>query len=169
MTAVHATTLVRMSLAQMSRASREIVRARCVANSARWDAGEIWTFTTFDVQETWRGTLRGRITIRLLGGKTDTLTSRVSGVPRFRSGEEAVLFLEPTARGDFSVVSWEQGTFRVRRDNSGTEIVAQDTASFQTFDPSTHQFTVSGIRGMPITDLRARINEALVGTTGANP
>ena len=50
-----ATTLKRMSVADLSRAALTVVRARCTVNSARWDAGEIWTFTTFDVEETWKG------------------------------------------------------------------------------------------------------------------
>ena len=50
-----ATTLKRMSVADLSRAAHTVVRARCVTSSTRWDAGEIWTFTTFDVEETWKG------------------------------------------------------------------------------------------------------------------
>jgi len=50
-----ATTLKRMSVADLSRAAHTVVRARCVTSSTRWDAGEIWTFTTFDVGETWKG------------------------------------------------------------------------------------------------------------------
>src|SRR5277367_4285261 len=81
-----ATTLARMSLGQMSLTAKLIVRAKCVENSTRWDAGEIWTFTSFDVEETWRGSAPGIITVRLLGGRSGNLTSSVSGVPRFRPG-----------------------------------------------------------------------------------
>jgi hypothetical protein len=174
----HATTLVRMSLAQISRASREIVRARCVANTTAWDVGEIWTFTTFDVEETWRGPAAGRIIVRLLGGSLGSVTSRVSAIPHFQPGEEVVLFLEPTARGDFSVVSWQQGTFRIASDRASTgtsasnnEFVTQDTSSFETFDPSTHRFAKAGIRNMPLEKFRAQINAALAnaGATGEKP
>lgn len=162
-----ATTLARMSLGQMSLTAKLIVRAKCVGNSTSWDAGEIWTFTSFDVEETWRGSAPGRITVRLLGGRSGNLTSSVSGVPRFRPGEEVVLFLEPTARGDFSVVSWEQGTFRIRRDAAtGQNSVTQDTASFETFDPATRQFEAAGIQHLPIAALRARVEAALRGGTG---
>ena len=50
-----ATTLKRMSVADLSRAAHVVVRVRCITNSTRWDAGEIWTFTTFDVEEIWKG------------------------------------------------------------------------------------------------------------------
>jgi hypothetical protein len=166
----HATTLARMSLAQMARTAQQIVRARCVANATAWDAGEIWTFTTFDVQETWRGAASGRIMVRLLGGRTDKFTSTVAGVPRFRPGEEVVLFLESTARGDLSVVSWEQGTFRIRRDpDSGEESVTQDTALFDTFDPATRRFAASGIRGMRIDEFHAQVAAAFASSARVTP
>ncbi len=91
------TTLMRMSLAQITQAAQVIVRARCIGNSTRWDAGEIWTFTSFDVEETWSGSAPAQISVRLLGGSVGNLTSTVSGVPRFSPGEEVVLFLESTA------------------------------------------------------------------------
>ncbi|MGA9884539.1 MAG: hypothetical protein WBQ34_12545 [Candidatus Acidiferrales bacterium] len=159
-----ATTIERMSLAKMAQAAPLIVRARCAGNSVVRDVGEIWTLTSFDVEETWRGEAPPRITVRLLGGRRGDITSHVSGVPQFRRGEDVVLFLEPTKRGDFSVVSWEQGTFRIQRDASGAqELVTQDTASFATFDPASRQFRASGIRNMPLETFRAQVAAALQG------
>ena len=78
-----------------------------------------------------------------------------------------VLFLEPTARGDFSVVSWEQGTFRIQRDaETGWENVTQDTASFATFDPATRQFETAGIQRLALETFRARVEAALRGGIG---
>jgi hypothetical protein len=162
-TAATGTTFARMSVARMTQAAKKIVRARCLANSTAWDAGEIWTFTTFEVEETWKGALHDKqIAVRLLGGTVGGLTSSVSGVPRFVEGEEVILFLEPIARGDFSIVSWMQGTFRVRRDGaSGHESVTQDTAGFSTSDPSTRRFESSGIQGTPLITFRTAVAAAL--------
>lgn len=165
-----ATTLERMSIGQMARAAPVIVQARCVGNSTGWDAGEIWTFTSFHVQDAWRGSPLARITVRLLGGRVGKLTSYVSGVPRFRPGEDVVLFLQPTPRGDFSVVSWEQGTFRIHRNPvSGRARVTQDTASFATFDPLTRRFEAVGVRDMPLNELRARVDAALRNQARGKP
>lgn len=159
---VSGTTLERMPLERMTRVAQVILRARCVSNLTRWDGGEIWTFTTFEVAETWKGAATEQVTVRLLGGTVGSLTSTVSGVPRFRTGEEVILFLEPTARGDFTVVSWQQGTFRVGRDpRSGAEIVTQDTAAFETFDAQTRQFKATGIRDIPLEAFRARVQAAV--------
>ncbi len=164
---VAATTLARMSIEQMARKAPLIVRARCTSNYTAWDAGEIWTFTNFEVEDTWKGSVPAAITIRLLGGRMATLTSTISGIPRFQTGEEAVLFLEPTPRGDFSVMSWAQGTMRIRRNiRTGTENVTQDTASSATFDPATRSYAINGIRNVALEDFHARVNAAL-RTTGS--
>ena len=163
-----ATTIERMSLEKMSRTAKVIVRARCAGNFTGQDAGEIWTFTSFEVKQVWRGKAPGLIRVRLLGGRAGNLTSSVSGVPRFRAGEEVLLFLEPTPRGDFSVVSWEQGTFRIHRDRAtGRESATQDTASFATFDPVTRRFEAAGIRHASPDALRARVDAALGRAKGA--
>jgi hypothetical protein len=165
-----ATTLERMSVAKMTQRAQLVVRAQCVANSVAWDGGEIWTFTTFEVEDSWKGSPAGaarQVTVRLLGGSVGNLISTVSGVPRFHAGEEVILFLQPTARGDFSVVSWVQGTFRVHRDaRSGAEIVVQDTAAFDTYDPATRQFDAEGIRNLPVAALRLRVQSALAAQSG---
>jgi hypothetical protein len=157
-----ATTLKRMSVADLSRAAHTIVRVRCITNSTRWDTGEIWTFTTFDVEEIWKGSAPAQITVRLLGGRTGNFTSTVSGVPRFAPGEELILFLERTPAQDFSIVSWMQGTFRIARNRAtGEEIVTQDTAAFPVFDPVSHNFEISEIRKMPISTFHSQVVASL--------
>lgn len=162
-----ATTLMRMSLAQMARTAQVIVRARCVSNATLWDEGEIWTRTTFDVEESWSGPPGTRqIAVRLLGGSLGNISSRVSGIPRFQPGEDTVLFLEPSRNGDFAIVSWQQGTFRIRQNAAmGAEIVVQDTASALTYDPVSRRFEAAGIRAMALVDFRSRVVAAL----GASP
>jgi hypothetical protein len=157
-----ATTLIHMTVAQMAKVAQVIVRARCIASSTSWDAGEIWTFTDFEVQETWSGSATSRIAVRLLGGKLGNVTSTVSGVPSFHAGEDVILFLERTRAGDFSIVSWQQGTFRIHRDRfSGEETITQDSASFPAFDPGSRQFETSGIRNLPMNSFRGQVDTAL--------
>jgi hypothetical protein len=162
------TTLAHMSVAKLTQSSRVIVRARCVRNKSAWEAGEIWTFTALEPTETWKGPAQSRVNVRLLGGRVGNLTSHVSGVPRFRIGEEVVLFLVPTPRGDFSVVSWVQGTFRIHQDSrTGVETVTQDSASFDTFDPATKTFAPSGVRDISLDELHAQVTAALIQKPGA--
>ena len=122
------------------------------------------------MEDSWKGAPSGaaqQLTVRLLGGSVGNLSSTVSGVPHFRPGEEVILFLQSTARGDYSIVSWVQGTFRIHRDaRTGAEIVVQDTAAFDTYDPATRQFDAEGIRNLPVAALRLRVQSALAAQSG---
>jgi len=163
------TTLKHMSVAKMTNAADVIVRARCLGSATGWDAGEIWTFTSFENEEVWKGAAVSHFTVRLLGGRAGNLTSNVAGVPRFHAGEDLVLFLEATGRGDYSIVSWVQGTFRIRRDGrTGADSATQDTADFATFDPSTRRFQANGMRNMALSILRAQVDAAQGNHAGRN-
>jgi hypothetical protein len=156
-----ATTFKRMDLDELAAAASVIARVRCVAAESRWEAGHIWTFTTFEVVEPLKGAVQGRLTVRLVGGKVGHLISTVDGAPRFRPGEDAVLFLEPAQRGEMTVVSWAQGTFRIARDAAGRENVTQDTSGVGLFNAATRKFESGGVRHMPLTEFRQRVTEAV--------
>ena len=157
-----ATTIVKMDLAELTSAASVVARGRCLASEARMDGGYIWTFTTFEVTETLKGSTPRQITVRLIGGKVGHMKSTVDGVPQFQRDEDVFLFLEPTREGDLSVTSWVQGTFRVRLDpQTGKESVTQDTASMAVFDPVTRQFKPNGVRDMPVETFRQRVREAI--------
>lgn len=161
-----ATTLARLTIEQMTAAAAVVARARCVASDARWDAGELWTHTTFEVIEVWKGQAPQTIAVRLIGGRAGNIISSVPEAPRFQPGEEVVLFLEPAPAGEFTVTSWAQGTFRICRDPlSGAERVTQDSAGLPVFDPATRQFRAGGMRGALLETLRARV-EAAPGLAG---
>jgi hypothetical protein len=166
---VWGTTFARMTVEQMAAASPLVVRVRCLGNAAGWEHGEIWTVTSFEVLETWKGSAPQQISVRLIGGNSSHLISSVAGVPRFEPGEEAILFLVPTPEGEFTVTSWMQGTFRIRHDpRAGTERVTQDTAGVAVFDPHTQRFEPSGIRDLPLERLRERV-AATIKASGSNP
>lgn len=165
--AAQATTLQRMSLKELTAASGAVVRARAVASESRWENGHIWTTTTFDVLETLKGGTASRIQVRLIGGRAGSLTSRVEGVPRFRAGEEAYLFLATQPSGEWTVTGWALGTFRVAREpRDGKESVTQDTGSVTLFDPATRTFRAGGVRRMPVEDFRREVAASLVRREG---
>lgn len=167
---VSATTLERMSVTKMAHAARAIVRAKCTGTSSLWQAGEIWTIVAFESEENWKGSTPAEFQVRLLGGTAGNLTSTVSGVPHFQPGEDVILFLEPTSLGDFAIVGWAEGTFRIHRTRRGTEalqeLVTQDTASFATLDPKTRQFESTGVRGLPLEIFHVQVLAAIRNPSG---
>ena len=160
--ALHATTLARLSLDQLARAADSVARVRCVSAVSEWEDGSIWTVTTFDVVETIKGNLPARVSVRLPGGHVGHLTAMVDGTPKFTQGGSAIVFLERSQAGGFSVAGWVEGTFRLARDPStGRETVTQDSSAFAVFDPATRSFITEGIRQMPLEEFRARITRAI--------
>src|SRR5579863_1306799 len=136
--AIRATTLARLSLDQLAAGSDAVARVRCVSAQSRWEYGSIWTITTAEVVETMKGNLPREIEVRLPGGRVGHLTSSVDGAPKFGLEDEAVLFLERSRMGGFTVAGWVEGTFRISRDpRTLAETVTQDSSAFAVFDPAT--------------------------------
>jgi len=161
-TSIHATTLARLSLDQLAAAADATARLRCTGAQSRWENGQIWTVTSFDVMETMKGALPARITVRLPGGRVGHLTTTVDGTPKFNTADEAVVFLERSRAGEFSVAAWVEGTFRIRRDpRTGLETVTQDSSNFAVFDAATRTFHTEGIRRMPMEQFRERVAAAV--------
>jgi len=157
-----ATTLERLTLDELVAASNAVARVRCLGTESRWEGGEIWTFSSFEVLETMKGAVPRLIAVRLPGGQVGHLVAKVDGVPRFRPGEEVFLFLERTRAGDFAVTTWVQGTIRIHRNaHTGRESVTQDSSAFAVFDPATRQFRPTGIRKLPLELFQRLLAEAV--------
>jgi hypothetical protein len=160
--AMRATTLARLSLDDLAGAADAVARVRCTGAEARWEGGAIWTVTTLEVLETMKGNLTSEITVRLPGGRAGHLTAAVDGAPRFHPGEEAVVFLESSRAGGFTIAGWAEGTFRILRDpRTRVETVTQDSSAFTVFDAATRTFRTEGVRRMPVEEFRARLAAAI--------
>ena len=135
---------------------------RIAGAESRWENGTIWTVTTLEVVEAMKGDLPGEITVRLPGGRVGHLIASVEGTPKFIPGDEAVVFLERSPAGGFTVAGWVEGTFRISRDpRTGSETVTQDSSTFAVFDA--RHANVSHRRHSPDADgeFRARIAAAV--------
>jgi hypothetical protein len=112
-----ATTLVHLSLEQLSQASSDVVRGRAVSQESRWNDAhtQIVTVTTVEVERTLKGTPRSTVAIEQLGGSLGNLHVRVPGTVSFRRGASYFLFLEPARSGSYHVTGMAQGAYRIYR------------------------------------------------------
>lgn len=101
-----------------------IVLGRCVAQQSRWDATQEWilTYSTFQVEKTMKGTAGQEITIVTPGGTVGTIAQEVVGSPKFRQGDENVVFIRNTQAGP-TVLYFEQGAYRVEKNGHAERIV----------------------------------------------
>jgi hypothetical protein len=167
LTAVRATTLVRLSLDQLASGSDAVARVNFSSAVTRWENGTIWPITTVKVIETLKGNLPGEISVRLPGGRVGHLTATVEGTPRFNPGDDAIVFLKISQAGGFTVAGWVEGTFRILRDpQTGNQTVTQDSSAFAVFDPATRTFRTEGVHRMPMDEFRGRLASAVARSEG---
>jgi hypothetical protein len=163
------TTFARLRFEELARQSTAVARLRCLGSEFRWDRGELWTETRFEVLERNKGLLSGLVTVRAIGGVSGHLHSHVDGVPVFRQGEEVYLFLWERPGEPYRVLGWAQGTFRIARNaDTGTETVTQDSALLPIFDPRTRTFRHGGIRNLPVGIFQLKLRRALEETVEKN-
>lgn len=123
---LQATQVRPLTLEQLSQRAATIFSGRCTGVRVESDPNVGWvTLATFEVERAVKGRVGRTATLRLLGGRSDLepRAAEVPGMPRFRRGDEVVLFLYGTsAIGLTSPVGLGQGKFDVVRDKRGRKI-----------------------------------------------
>lgn len=178
-----ATTVIPMSVEELTSAATHIVRGHVIDSRSAWDDqhSTIYTYTHLQVDETLKGSNNSVITVKQLGGSAGGYTLHVAGVHPWSNGENVVLFLRPSDEhdGTLSVVGLMQGDFRVRRSSSG-EMIADNglhlsaatamspEGNVHAYSPATKQLTAYSGAQLTLNDLVARIHTA-VGGGKSNP
>lgn len=158
----NATTLARLNFDALAAQATAIARVRCLRSVPHWKNQEIWTRTEFMVLERAKGDSPPTLVIEMPGGTLGHLHSRVDEAPAFAPGGESYLFLWAADDGEYRILGWSQGTFRICKDAAtGLETVTQDSASAPLFDPATRQFRHGGIRNLPVSVFQFKLKKAL--------
>lgn len=121
----HGTTLVRLSLEQLSQASTDIVRGHVVSQESQWNPEhtQIVTLTTVAVDQAMKGHPPATMVIEQLGGTVGHIRSRVAGTVNFLPQGDYLLFLEPAAANSsrYLPVGMMQGAYKIYRDAATRE------------------------------------------------
>ncbi len=138
-----ATTVLPMSVEDLTSAATAVVEVRAVSSRSAWNAEHtrILTYTVFQVQRALKGTLSGKITVKQLGGSAEGFTQKVAGVHHAQAGEPAVLFLRPSDAGDgtWVIVGLMQGHFRVYQDKDGAAMATNGVARSHAVESSSER------------------------------
>ena len=112
---VGGTTLKKKDLAQLATESEAIVVAKVMGNTYAWNPERtiIWTETTMDVLESWKGALEGRIAIKEPGGVVPPIGQLVHGMARYRPGDTVLVFMKKDILGQWRTHGCIQGAFRI--------------------------------------------------------
>jgi hypothetical protein len=113
-----------LNLEEMTARADRIFHGRCIKIQVSTDPDlrQVVTYATFVPQSAAKGSVHGRLTIKMLGNQSASAQpgEAIEGLPRFQEGEEVVLFLYPdSAAGLTSPVGFGQGRFKVVHDKEG--------------------------------------------------
>ncbi len=114
-----ASTLVSMSLDQLTEASSDIVQGQVTRQICRWNEShtQILTLTSITVEQVYKGNSPPTVVIEQMGGTVGNMTVFVPGEMTFQPQGEYVLFLEPASAGSrYRLVGMTQGAYRIYLD-----------------------------------------------------
>jgi len=126
---VSASMVLPLGLDRLHGDAKVVFLGECLSNSVEMDAqsGRVVTYTTFEVLETYKGTVGSSYTIKQIGGNLPgaNLNVRMPGVPQFEVGKRYVVFLPPASKLGFSSpVGLGQGMFSLKTDATGAQMVS---------------------------------------------
>jgi len=158
-----ATSVIRMSVDEMTEKAEVIVHGRCVRKQARKAHDDaIVTDITLEVFEGLKGELGRSFEFTVYGGVLPERGSAIAGAPTYKTGEELLLFLGPVNdRGQRMVIGLAQGKYTIRRERGQTlafrnlqGLTLVDAATGETSEPEPEQ-------GVPFEELLARVKARL--------
>ncbi|MBI4872261.1 MAG: hypothetical protein HY814_11920 [Candidatus Riflebacteria bacterium] len=147
-TSLSATLLEKVEFDQLCQKADLVVVGRCSAQECVWDRSHttILTVYTFAVSETVKGRAVPSVRVTTLGGIIGDQGQGVAGSPRFKEGDEYVLFLEPEPEAGWRCKGWTQGCYAVltdpttrvktvRGDTTGVSLVGKGSSKLEEGQP----------------------------------
>jgi hypothetical protein len=154
-----ATTVTKLNLAQLVKRADLIVQGQVQSVYTQWDAEQhlVFTFISIRVDESLKGGNRQSVLIRQVGGTVGTVQMSIAGVPQFKSGEMAIVFLKRQDDSTFQVVGMNQGLYEIVEDFAVSNLSGVDL-----FDSKTGEITKPLVGGRaPLEQLKTKIRELL--------
>lgn len=158
-----ATSLVRLSLEQLTEASSAVLQGHVISQTSQWNARhtEIITLTTLAVDQNLKGNTASVVTVEQLGGTVGRLRVAVPGTMHFYQDAKYELFLErsPANASRFLLVGMRQGACRIFTDPA--------THQERVMAPSggMHRETDNGsAAAMPLDQFQQRVQSAASAT-----
>ena len=154
-----ATTVARLNLAQLVQRADLIVQGQVQSVYSEWDKERrlVFTYVSIRVDDPLKGERRQSVLIRQIGGSVGRIEMSVAGLPQFKSGERALVFLKRQDATTFQVVGMNQGFYRIVQDSA-----VSDASGMDLLDSKTGEITKPsiGVRA-PLEQLKTRIRELL--------
>ncbi|MGH9376808.1 MAG: hypothetical protein ACRD1J_11710, partial [Terriglobia bacterium] len=160
------TTLVRLSLDQLTQASSDVLQGHVVNQISQWNPAhtEIVTLTTISVDQNVKGNTPATVVVEQLGGTIGHLHVNVPATVHFLPGARYELFLQHAALqpSTYLLVGMMQGAFRVYRDpTTRQERVVSPTGYFYHGVTRSSGELAPSPATMPLTEFQQQVSTAL--------
>jgi hypothetical protein len=118
LTAAGATTVIPMSVEDLTRAASSVVEVEVTGSWSAWNSDHslIYTYSRVRVARALKGGVQPEMIVEQLGGSSEGYIMKVAGVHALNKGEHAVLFLRPARAnggGSWTIVGLMQGHFKI--------------------------------------------------------
>ena len=148
-----ATTVKKMDLPELVTTADSIVQGRVDSVESRWEEKLAYTYVSVTVGDPLKGERRRTVLIRQLGGKIGALNVTVAGMPRFKAGDQVIVFLKAQQNGTFDVVGLNQGKYEIVDD-----FAVANVSGLTLVDPKTGQLIDAGfVERAPLEAFKAKI------------
>ena len=117
-TAAGATQIIFQTLNQLGNNASAVVQGQVAGVRSYWNDShtKIFTETTINIDEAFKGQPGGTVRVVQLGGTVDNIRVTAHGALQWKQGEEIILFLEDYTAGTYQVSGFSQGKFQIERD-----------------------------------------------------
>ncbi|MCX6593329.1 MAG: hypothetical protein NTZ56_17580 [Acidobacteria bacterium] len=130
----NATTLQRLSVAEMTDQATAIVRAKVHSCAAAFRGSLIYTTCTLSVIERWKGAPANTVAISIPGGTVGTQRQTFSGTPTLNPGDEQIFFLWTGRSGITQVMGLSQGVLTLEKTANGQVYATRTPTSERMLD-----------------------------------
>jgi hypothetical protein len=165
-----ATMMVEVPFDRLVRESDAIVHGRVIRNGSRLEidanGAQPHTSTVLEVFEPLKGSVGARLFVDEIGGTVQGRSMWIDGTPRYRQGEECVVFLRALPDGTFRTHAMAQGHFEVRPGVPGVAPrVVRDTSAigFASWAHEVMEIQPGAVASMPLDAFLAYVREVVGG------
>jgi hypothetical protein len=117
-----ASTVKKMDLQELVKVSDAIAQGTVESIETRWEDQAIYTYTSIRVDESIKGGPRRAYLLRHPGGKIGALNADVPGTPKFKQGDQVIVFLRDRKDGTYDVVGLGQGKYDILNNFAVTNV-----------------------------------------------
>ena len=157
-----ATTLLQLSLPQMTKDSTAIVRGTVAQIAVQPRGNDLYTHYKIQVAETWKGAGVSTVDVAIPGGVYKNVRETVPGAPSLSAGQDYVLFLWTSKSGLTTITGLSQGLFPIVRAANGQLTISRPVASTVTLDATGHTVAGTAVQ-MSLIEFRAAVAAAVGG------